>query len=153
MLYLTTDKPVIISACLIGVNCRYDGGNAMLQEMTECPNDSLAPHFFPLCPEQIGGLSTPRSPAEILGGSGEDVLQGMASVVDVDGQDLTEKFIIGAQEVLKVAKLLGIRDIILKDKSPSCGVSVIYRDGLLVEGNGVTTALLIREGMNIEAMG
>ncbi len=111
----------------------------------------MAPNtiFIPLCPEQLGGLSTPRVPAQIADGTGEDVLDNLASVIDSMGRDVTEQFLKGAKEAAKIAKLMGADVAIMKDMSPSCGVSFIRKDDAAIEGMGVTSALLTREGVHV----
>ncbi|ABW19375.1 DUF523 domain-containing protein [Alkaliphilus oremlandii] len=140
---------VLISGCLIGVNCKYNGKHNLREEiLTHFNGENLAP----ICPEQLGGLTTPRLPAEIQGGDGKDVLHGRAKVVRSDGVDVTEEFIKGANETLKIAKSLGITKAILKAKSPSCGAGKIY-DGsfsdIIIDGDGVTTALLKENGIEV----
>jgi len=106
----------------------------------------------PFCPEQAGGLTTPRSPSEIIGGDGMDVLQGKARVINDKGEDVTEAFVKGAEEALKLARLIGADTAILKSKSPSCGTKCVYDgtfSGKLREGMGVTAALLLSEGIKI----
>jgi uncharacterized protein YbbK (DUF523 family) len=133
---------VLVSACLAGFNCRYDGGNSSIEEIKRLLSKNKA---IPICPEQLGGLKTPRKVAEILGGDGYKVLEGKAKVIDIEGVDLSRYFILGAEKVLRIAKILNIKEAIFKDKSPSCGVNLIY-DGnfnnCLKKGVGVTTALL-----------
>ena len=111
----------------------------------------MAPNtiFIPLCPEQLGGLSTPRVPAQIADGTGEDVLDNLARVIDSMGRDVTEQFLKGAKEAAKIAKLMGADVAIMKDMSPSCGVSFIRKDDAAIEGMGVTSALLTREGVHV----
>ncbi len=107
---------------------------------------------IPVCPEQLGGLPTPRPPAEIVGGTGEDVVDGRARVMTADGRDVTENFLRGAGEVLRLAELVRPDLVILKERSPSCGVREIY-DGTFTRtlraGCGVTTALLRRCGWQV----
>ncbi|MCK4452122.1 MAG: DUF523 domain-containing protein, partial [Anaerolineae bacterium] len=101
-------------------------------------------------PEVAGGLPTPRPPAEIQGGDGGDVLEGRARVVNIEGKDVTAEFLAGARKALRVAQRWDIKEAILKARSPSCGVGPIYDgsfSGRLVEGDGVTAALLEREGI------
>lgn len=140
---------ILVSACLAGVNCKYNAQNNEAKEIIELVRDGKA---VLVCPEQLGGLSTPRSACEILDGTGADVLDKKAKVGTHEGQDVTEQFIKGAEEVLKIAKLYGIKKAILKARSPSCSSSVIY-DGTFSsqkkEGNGVTVALLKRNGIEI----
>lgn len=136
----------IASACLTGVCCRYDGGHRLDDKVVAI---SEKEKLIPLCPEQLGGLSIPRPPAEIVGGDGEAVLDGRARVVDEEGRDITGQFLKGAREFLRLAKAAGARKAIMKEKSPSCGVRKIYQNGILVPGKGVSTALLIREGIEV----
>ncbi len=137
---------IIVSACLLGVRCRYDGGHRLDDKVVVI---SEKEKLIPLCPEQLGGLSIPRPPSEIVGGDGDDVLDGRARVVDEKGKDITKEFLKGAREFLRIAKSVGARKAIMKEKSPSCGMHKIYRDGVLVSGNGVLTALLLREGIKV----
>lgn len=140
---------ILISACLVGVNCRYDGQSCLMAEAM----DLIGPEkIVPVCPEQLGGLSTPRSPAEITAGSGEDVLTGRAKVLTRDGGDVTSQFLKGARETVKIAKLCGIRKALLKQESPSCGCGRICRGDRLVAGDGVTVALLRREGIEVVSL-
>jgi uncharacterized protein YbbK (DUF523 family) len=129
----------------LGFKCRFDGGDAYDKEATR-----LERLIIPVCPEQLGGLPTPRAKAEIAKGSGRDVLNGEANVIDSLGTDITEKFIQGAKEVLLSARLVGAKEAMLKENSPSCGVSTIKRGGLKIDGPGVTTALLIKEGIKVK---
>ena len=140
---------VVISACLIGVRCRYDGGDSRNEAaIKQMKTDEL----ISVCPEEAGGLSTPRPPAEIVGGNGNDVLDGKAKVVTADGTDVTEAYLKGAHHVLQVVQSHGATHVILKARSPSCGCGNIY-DGTfsntLTIGDGVTTALLKRHGITV----
>ncbi len=143
---------LLVSACLVGFNCKYSGGN------NSCPilEESFSRGFvIPVCPEQLGGLPTPRPPAKITEGDGFAVLEGRAKVMTVDGShlDVTENFVRGAYETLNAAKKLEKRLVacVLKEKSPSCGVKKIYRfaDDSLKEGMGVAAALLKSNGFKI----
>ena len=140
---------ILISACLLGVNCRYDGGNSRDKDaMKRHQHDEL----IPVCPEEAGGLPTPRPAVEIVGGDGNDVLDGNARVLTAEGVDKTEEFLKGAKYALKLAQSKGATSVILKSRSPSCGCGEIY-DGsfsrTLVSGDGVTTALLKRHGIEV----
>ncbi|QEK12482.1 DUF523 domain-containing protein [Crassaminicella thermophila] len=140
---------ILISACLAGVNCRYDGGNNKNKEILKLVKEKKA---ILVCPEQLGGLPTSRIPCEIVDGNGEDVLMNKAKVMDKNGEDKTLHFIKGAQETLKIAKLYGVETAILKARSPSCGCGIIYDGSFLgnkKEGNGVTAALLKKEGIRV----
>jgi len=140
-----SERPVIISACLMGLMTRHDGGASFDAEALE----EAGPLPIPVCPEQLGGLPTPRRPALIKGGSGEDVLKGRARVMDMDGMDGTEHFLRGAEAVGEIARRTGARRAVLKEKSPSCGVRFIYRGGAVSRGMGITTALLREMGIEI----
>jgi len=107
---------------------------------------------FPVCPEQLGGLPTPREKSIIVGGNGRDVIEGRAKVVTIKGEDVTENFLRGAEESLKLAKKVKARRAILKQKSPSCGYGLIYKEGKLASGMGVTAALLAKERIEIIAI-
>lgn len=136
----------VISACLVGCDCRYDGGSKLVEELQAMVQRGEA--VF-VCPEQLGGLSTPRPPARIHGGTGADVIDGKAKVLTNAGVDVTEQFLKGAQEALKMAQLVNAREAILKERSPSCGSSHIYGDHGMIDGHGVTAALLERHGIKV----
>lgn len=139
----------IISACLCGINCKYNGDNNRHEEFIKELRDG---QVLPLCPEQLGGLNTPRSACEIDGGSGEDVLVGRARVINAAGEDVTEFFVKGAEECLKVMRRAGIDEAVLQRRSPSCGVGKIYDgsfSGQLIAGDGVTAALLRKNGIKV----
>jgi uncharacterized protein YbbK (DUF523 family) len=135
-----------ISACLLGVACRYDGCSLLPTDWYPIPGGTT---LTPICPEQLGGLATPRAPAQIEHGSGADVLQGRARVLDATGTDVTDAFVRGAHETLRLCRALGIERMILKTHSPSCGAGAIRRGSERVAGDGVTAALLRREGIEI----
>lgn len=140
---------IIVSACLCGINCKYSGGNNINEKVMELFKSGKA---IPLCPEQLGGLSTPRPPHEISQGSGKDVLDGIAKVFDKNGNDNSKAFIKGAEETLRAALNCGAQLAVLKSKSPSCGLGMIYDGtftGTLKEGNGVTCEVLIRNGIKV----
>ncbi len=140
---------LLVSACLAGINCKYNNESNEIKEVMDLVRDGRA---VLVCPEQLGGLTTPRSACEIKGGSGVDVLDGKASVVTKEGKDVTKEFVKGAYETLKIAKLYDVNKAILKARSPSCGKDHIY-DGTFSskkrKGHGVTVALLIRNGIDI----
>ena len=140
----------LISACLLGIKCAWDGQDIYKNDKAiELSNSEM---LMPVCPEQLGGLRTPRAPQEIQGGSGEDVLDGKCKVLNINGEDVTQEFIAGAEETLKIVKLFRIEEFIGKSRSPSCGCGQIY-DGTfsrkLIDGDGVTTALLKRNGIRV----
>lgn len=130
---------LLVSACLLGVNCRYDGGGRVIPELEELMR---AFELIPVCPEQLGGLPTPRTPSERVG----------ARVVSRDGRDVTAEYARGAGEVLRLAERLGAQLALLKERSPSCGSGAIYDGsftGALVPGDGVTSELLKAYGIEI----
>ena len=140
----------LISACLLGIKCTWDGTDKYRNEMAiELLRDEI---LIPVCPEQLGGLKTPRLPQEIQGGTGEDVLDGKCKVKNISGEDVTQEFVRGAREILRIAKLFQVSQFIGKSRSPSCGCEQIY-DGTFshksVNGDGVTTALLKRNGVKV----
>lgn len=137
---------IIVSACLLGVKCRYDGGSSPDERLQSMASEGA---FIPLCPEQLGGLPTPRVHAQIVDGNGEDVINGIAKVMDSNNKDVTGQFLKGAEEVREIARLMKVRTVILKEKSPSCGVRFISKSGVTEEGMGVTSALLMREGIHV----
>ncbi|RLD12738.1 MAG: DUF523 domain-containing protein [Caldiserica bacterium] len=129
----------LVSACLLGVNCKYDGGNNRNEKIISLLRDEI---LIPVCPEQLGGLPTPRVPSEIKGDR----------VYSVEGKDLTENFIKGAKETLRIAKLYGVKEAIFKDGSPSCGVNYVYDGtfkGKKIKGKGITARLLEKEGIKV----
>lgn len=140
---------ILISACLCGVDCKYSGKNNYNERVYELFKSEGA---IPVCPEQLGGLPTPRHPAEITGGTAEDVLKRKARVMNNQGEEVTTQFIKGAEETLKIAKAAGCTKAILKAKSPSCGHGKIYNgsfNGTLIEGKGVTVQLLLNNGIEV----
>ena len=129
----------LCSACLLGVKCRYNGKSALNRKVVALLKAEV---LIPVCPEQLGGLPTPREPAEIRG----------ERVITRSGKDVTENFLRGARQVLKLAKLFGVKEAVLKQGSPSCGCGRIYNgtfSGKTVKGDGVTTALLKKNGIKI----
>ena len=132
-------EKVLVSACLLGVNCKYNGGNNKNEKVLKYLEDK---QVIPICPEILGGLSTPRTPSEQKGNK----------VIMKDGTDVTNNFKKGAEEVLYLAKLFNVKKAILKAKSPSCGNGLVY-DGTfshtLVNGNGVCASILEDAGIEI----
>ena len=128
----------LVSACLVGLCTRYDG---QTKANSHCLDHIKTSHWIPVCPEQLGGLPTPREAADIVGGNGQDVLAGKARVVTNSGIDLTAEFIRGAEQVLQIARSQNIHIAFLKARSPSCAVS-----GTI----GVTAALLQSSGVEVK---
>ena len=140
---------ILISACLLGDKCRYDGTGKEVPGLKELLKDW---RLIPFCPETLGGLIIPRLPAEIRGGAGAQVLSGEALVLDQSGQDLTAEFIRGAQMTLAMAERYQPDVVVVKAKSPSCGAGQIYDGGFtgkLKDGDGVTVALLRQAGFAV----
>lgn len=140
---------IVVSSCLAGLKVRYNGSDSLDNRIKRLIVEGKA---VTVCPELLGGFSTPREPAEIIGGDGDDVLNGQAKVVDILGRDVTELYIKGAYITLTKAQELGATMIILKEYSPSCGSAMIYNGefkGKKSNGVGVTTALLRRNGLKV----
>lgn len=140
---------ILISACLCGLNCKYDGGNNEHPIFAEMLNRG---EVITMCPEALGGLPIPRQPAEIINGTGSEVIDGCAQVIDCNGDDVTDPFLSGAKKALDMANEYQVNLVILKSRSPSCGVGQIY-DGTfshrLQDGHGVTAALLKAHGFPV----
>jgi uncharacterized protein YbbK (DUF523 family) len=128
----------LVSSCLVGLCTRYDG---KLKTSEACLSRLQNMIWIPVCPEQLGGLPTPREAADIIGGDGYDVLAGRANVITKSGVDVSSPFIKGAEQVLAIAISQNIQTIILKSRSPSCSVTGI---------TGVTAALLKQHGFHLE---
>lgn len=141
---------IIVSACLLGENCKYSGGNNKSENVIKYLEDK---EYISVCPEQLGGLSTPRNPSEIItygNKDGNDVLSGCTKVLSNKGIDVTKNFIQGAEETLKIAKEHNAKTAILKAGSPSCGYKKIYDGSFLgnkIQGMGVTAAILNKENI------
>lgn len=131
-------KLYLVSSCLVGLCTRYD---ATISPNILCQKRLADNTYIPVCPEQLGGLPTPREAADIFGGDGYDVLEGQAQVITKNGQDVTDPFIRGAKQVLQIASEQKVDGVILKARSPSCAVQ-----GTI----GVTAALLEKHGFSIE---
>lgn len=143
----------LCSACLLGLECRYDGKSNLEKASEQLLQEFRDGDIIPVCPEQLGGLPTPRIPQEIQGMSGEFVLDGKCKVINKKGEDVTKQFVKGAYEVLKIAQSLGVKEYVGVQKSPSCGCGKTY-DGTftktLIDGDGVTVALLKRNGILVK---
>ncbi|MDJ0838764.1 MAG: DUF523 domain-containing protein [Acidobacteriota bacterium] len=143
---------VLVSACLLGEKVRYDG-KAHTSDDRILARWREEGRLVPVCPELAGGMGLPRPPAEIQGpGGGSAVLDANAVVKTRDGETVTEPFLAGAHVALALAKESGAALAILTEKSPSCGSTVTYDgnfDGTLIPGEGVTAALLRRNGLAV----
>ena len=140
---------LLVSSCLAGLNVRYNGRHSLHTHISKLVEEGRA---ITVCPEVLGGLPIPREAAEIVGGQGEDVLDGKAKVIDRSGKDVTDLFVKGAYATLEKAKEINATAVVLKENSPSCGSSMIYSgkfDGEKIAGNGVTAALLKRNKIKV----
>jgi uncharacterized protein YbbK (DUF523 family) len=138
----------LVSACLVGINCRYDASNAYNEKIFELFKKG---ELLPICPEVLAGLGIPRERIELTG-DGVDVLKGRAKAITRSGKDVTFDLIEGAKKVLKIAKVLGIKQAVLKTKSPSCGVGLLLNGtftGRHVKRDGVLAALLKKNGIQV----
>ena len=142
----------LISACLLGMKCRWNGEDCQNNQALELMKKEI---LIPVCPEQLGGLPTPRPRQEINGKTGKDVWKEKSRVITEDGKDVTEQFMRGAEETLKIARLCRVKEFIGKSLSPSCSCSTIH-DGTfsskLREGRGVTAELLMKNGIKIKEL-
>lgn len=132
-------KKILVSACLFGNNCRYKGDNCFNEKLAKLGEDAV---LIPVCPEQLGGLSTPRNPAERVGDK----------VISSVGKDVTEEYARGANLAVQIAKANSIDYCVLKANSPSCGKGVIYDGsftGKKTSGNGLTVEMLLKEGFSV----
>lgn len=130
---------IFVSSCLVGMSCRYDGSDNRDEKVIEYLTGKT---WMPICPEQMGGLETPREPAELV----------QNSVITKSGRDVTAQFVKGADEVARLALLAGAHQAILKARSPSCGCSKIYDgtfSGVLIDGDGLTARALKKMGLTV----
>jgi uncharacterized protein YbbK (DUF523 family) len=143
-------RPVVgVSSCLLGVRCRYDGGDqrapALGARVSGCA-------LLPLCPEVLGGLGVPRPPAAFDGeGGGDGALAGVTRLRDAHGRDVTRAFVDGARRADGLMRLAGAAAAWLKERSPSCGVARVHRGDALVPGRGVFAALLAARGIRLQS--
>ena len=141
---------VLVSACLVGWRCRYDGKSKTDRDLLSKAGAKKW-SMVPVCPEVLGGLGIPREHACLENGDGFDVLKGEVKVVDARDRDLGKAFVLGALRTLDVAKRTGCGMAVLKEKSPSCGVQVVKNKGeIQKKGTGVAAALLILNGISVK---
>ncbi len=132
---------ILVSACLLGCNCRYDGLSKPNEKVLALAKDNV---LIPICPEQMGGLTTPRIPSERQ--------QGSDRILAKDGTDVTDNYKRGVETALRIAKLNNIDYAVLKTGSPSCGKGLIYDgtfSGNKIRGNGITAEALLKEGFKV----
>ncbi len=148
----------LCSACLLGVKCRYDGESKPNKKVLQLAKTEI---LIPVCPEQLGGLKTPRVGSGIEGGDGNAVLSGRGQVINRKKEDWTKNYILGAKEALKIAKIFNIDTAILKQGSPSCGCGQVFQWKILNgrlsnrrrKGDGVTTALFKKNKIRVISEG
>ena len=136
-------KPILVSACLVGIKCRYDETGCLVEELRDL---TLQGQAIVVCPEVLAGLPTPRNPSEIV------VVNDERKVYNDDKSEVTDSFALGAEITLGVARKSGAKIAILKSKSPSCGCGKVYDGsftGKLVDGDGFTTAVLKENGLRV----
>lgn len=134
----------LVSSCLAGIRCRYDGKCSENEHIIEMVKQGKA---IPVCPEVLAGLPIPRPCCEIASLDGDNI-----KVISKEGKDVTKEFLTGAEKALEIAKIVGVKKAILKSKSPSCGCGQIYDgtfSGKLIPGNGLTADLLIKNGIEV----
>ena len=132
-------KKVVVSACLLGTNCKYNGGNNYSEKVAEFIRDR---EVIQVCPEVLAGLGTPRTPIEICGDR----------VMDRTGNDVTAPLTAAVEQILKTIAPEDIDCVILKSRSPTCGVKQVYDgsfSGILVDGAGILAQALIRGGYRV----
>ncbi|MFW6209719.1 MAG: DUF523 domain-containing protein [Spirochaetota bacterium] len=135
---------LLVSACLAGINCRYDGGNSENEYVRSLVEAGRA---LPVCPEVLGGLPTPRVSCEIVTDP-----RGSKRIMSKDGRDFTGQFAAGAEKTLQIARLIGAKQAVLQSRSPSCGYGYVYDgqfNGTFRQGNGLTAELLLRNGIEV----
>ncbi|ABO49843.1 protein of unknown function DUF523 [Desulforamulus reducens MI-1] len=146
---------ILVSACLAGVQCRYNGKDNFVASIAELVKQGKA---IPVCPEELGGLPTPREPVDIEKGNGFDILKGKGRLLTESGTEVTEQFLQGAEKVLQIAREQGVKMAVLKERSPSCGSNRIYNrisncmgdvKRELVQGMGVTAAILKNDKITV----
>ena len=140
----------LVSACLLGRACRYNGTDEETPDLIEALR-AAGTEVVPFCPEEAGGLGTPRPAAKLHGGDGDAVADGRARVIDENGRDVTDAFLNGAREAVLAAE--GCEAAFLKERSPSCGCALVHTEEGLVHGCGVTAALLRRAGIATISVG
>jgi uncharacterized protein YbbK (DUF523 family) len=141
------ERTWLVSACLLGASCRYDG--KLVAQTGGKPALVGDDAVVPVCPEVAGGLAVPRAAADLRGGDGAAVLDGGARVHTHDGRDVTAAFLRGADLAVEAARRFGATHACLKARSPSCGCGAVWRDGALLSGDGVTAAALKRAGLTV----
>ena len=141
-------KPILVSACLLGLDCRYNG---LCKKNSSVLNFLQEGHYtiIPICPEQLAGLPTPRPTTQFASGNGATILSGEGQLLSANRVRMNETFIKGANQVLAIARMNHCNLAIMKERSPSCGVHQISLNDQIVSGSGVTTALLKQNRISV----
>lgn len=142
---------ILVSACLLGIDCKYNGSNNEDIKVKEYLKDK---EFVIACPEQLGGLSTPRNPSERVESGKDGVINKEYKIISNKGKDVTKNFLKGARQTLKIAQIYNCKDALLKDGSPSCGSTYIYDGSFMgnkIPGEGVTTELLRKNNIKVRS--
>ena len=142
---------ILISSCLTGIKCRYNATDSYHQSLLEHVGDN----YLTVCPEILAGFGIPRIPCEIVGGSGADVLNGTARIMDKNGKDITKQILDGAQKALEICLKNNITIAYLPPRSPTCGYGTIYDGSFssrLITGNGIFAELLMQHGIEVVAI-
>lgn len=140
--------PIIVSACLVGKRCRYNGKDRAHPGVIRFLSGK---NYVAVCPEKLAGWEVPRPPVEFHGGGAKKVAEGKTKIIDDRGRDRTASLIKGVTKALSRALSLHAREAILKEKSPSCGVTKVYRDGKLIRGEGIFTYRLRQSGVEVRS--
>lgn len=141
------DKEIIlVSACLIGVPCRYNGTSALNEKLLEELREEV---ILAICPEVISGLGIPRIPFELPSLNYEKIIEGKEKILNKDNKDITDSILKGLFEIIEIVKLMRVKKAYLKEKSPCCGVSYIYINGIKKNGMGIFTYLLTKNGIKV----
>ncbi len=143
---MRTKARYLVSACLCGIPCRYNGKSSADKAAQELLRMGKA---IPVCPEVLSGLPIPRSGVNIIGGEGKDVLSGSARVISTKGDDMTPFLVQGASASLRIAKKFHVKKALMKQRSPSCGCGWTKSMGKSKKGYGVTSALFKEEGIEV----
>jgi uncharacterized protein YbbK (DUF523 family) len=138
--------PIIVSACLVGKRCRYNGEDRAHAGVLRFLRGK---NYLAVCPEKLAGWGVPRPPVEFRDGDAKRVAEGKAGIVDDRGRDRTASLLRGVKRAL--GRAVSSREAILKEKSPSCGVAKVYRDGKLARGEGMFTYWLRRRGIKVRS--
>ena len=147
---MSADRPILVSACLAGYPCRYDRTQRLNEKVRDMVRDGRA---IPICPEQLAGLGAPRMKIEFDSeGGGGAVLDGVERAHFEDATDCTDVLMRASDEVLRLARLYDVAGAVLKDGSPSCGVTYVYTAGRRVPGRGVAAERLVRDGIEVKGV-